>query len=91
VRKLRVFRLDKPLIGADAAVGSQTLAARPQTASTRARVPHGVTCADCYFRERGLCALVLEHPCPTFRAAGRALAPPYQARLVPRPLGAAAA
>ncbi len=49
-----------------------------------------VTCADCYFRQQGLCALALERPCPTFRAAGRALAPPPQPHLVPRPLGAAA-
>lgn len=45
-----------------------------------------VTCDDCYFRAAGLCALALEAPCPTFRAATRgALAPPPQARLVPRP------
>jgi hypothetical protein len=49
-----------------------------------------VTCADCYFRQHGLCALALEHPCPTFRAAGRILEPPHQPRLVPRAVGAAA-
>jgi hypothetical protein len=42
------------------------------------------TCQDCYFRRHGLCALVLEHPCPTFRAAGRTLEPPRQAALVAR-------
>jgi hypothetical protein len=41
------------------------------------------TCDDCYFRRHGLCALALERPCPTFRAAGRILRPPVQARLVP--------
>ena len=46
------------------------------------------TCEDCYFRRAGLCALVLETPCPTFRAHGRgSLVPPRQPRLVPRPLG----
>jgi hypothetical protein len=42
-----------------------------------------VTCDDCYFRRAGLCALVLENPCPTFRAHTKgALTPPPQARLV---------
>jgi hypothetical protein len=49
------------------------------------------TCQDCYFRAHGLCALVLERPCPTFRAAGRTLQPPQQPPLVIRPLTAAAA
>jgi hypothetical protein len=44
------------------------------------------TCNDCYFKRAGLCALTLESPCPTFRAAGRdSFAPPRQARLVPPP------
>ena len=47
-------------------------------------IPKGATCADCYFRRQALCALAVEHPCPTFRAAGRMLEPPQQARLVPR-------
>ena len=42
------------------------------------------TCQDCYFRRHGLCALAVERPCPTFRAAGRTLEPPTQPRLVPR-------
>lgn len=31
------------------------------------------TCDDCYFRQKGLCALVRVNPCPTFRdvRAGR--------------------
>jgi hypothetical protein len=46
-----------------------------------------VTCEDCYFRRAGLCALVLEKPCPTFRAYTKgALSPPRQAPLVPRAL-----
>lgn len=45
------------------------------------------TCEDCYFRQEALCALVLERPCPTFRASIRgSLAPPKQPRLVARPL-----
>jgi hypothetical protein len=48
-----------------------------------------VTCQDCYFHKAGLCALLLESPCPTFRNAERGLlAPPRQPRLVPRPLSA---
>ena len=43
------------------------------------------TCDDCYFRRSGLCALVTDRPCPTFRPVSRgALTPPQQARLVPR-------
>ena len=51
-----------------------------------------VTCADCYFRRAGLCALRTDTPCPTFRAyAQGALAPTPQAPLVPlRPLSLAA-
>jgi hypothetical protein len=41
------------------------------------------TCADCYFRRNGLCAMSPERPCPTFRAATRTLRPPRQPRLVP--------
>ena len=48
-----------------------------------------VSCADCYFHKAGLCALVLESPCPTFRSTVRGLlVPPLQPRLVPRPLSA---
>jgi len=44
------------------------------------------TCADCYFRRAGLCALPGEAPCPTFRAYARGgFAPLPQAPLVPRP------
>ena len=48
--------------------------------------PKSPSCDDCYFRRHGLCALHLERPCPTFRAAGRTLEPPRQPQLVPRPL-----
>ena len=52
---------------------------------------NGVTCEDCYFRRAGLCALVLESPCPTFRLHTKgALTPPRQAPLVPRPMVASA-
>ena len=46
-----------------------------------------LTCDDCYFRRAGLCALVVDNPCPTFRLHSRgSLVPPRQPRLVPRPL-----
>jgi hypothetical protein len=48
------------------------------------------TCDDCYFRKHGLCAMSPERPCPTFRAATRALQPPRQPRLVPLATMAAA-
>lgn len=48
-----------------------------------------VTCEDCYFHKSGLCALMLESPCPTFRATDRGvIVPPLQPQLVPRPLSA---
>jgi hypothetical protein len=48
-----------------------------------------LTCQDCYFHKAGLCALLLETPCPTFRHAERGvLVPPLQPQLVPRPLSA---
>ena len=48
-----------------------------------------VTCEDCYFHKAGLCALMLEAPCPTFRSTERGvLVPPLQPQLVPRPLSA---
>jgi hypothetical protein len=48
-------------------------------------MPKPPTCQDCYFHRNALCALALERPCPTFRAAERVLAPPPQPRLIPRP------
>jgi hypothetical protein len=51
-----------------------------------------VSCADCYFRQAGLCALQLESPCPTFRHHSRGrLVPPRQPRLVARALARVAA
>ena len=48
-----------------------------------------VSCADCYFHKSGLCALVLDSPCPTFRLADRrGIVKPLQPQLVPRPLSA---
>jgi hypothetical protein len=45
------------------------------------------TCEDCYFKRAGLCALVLESPCPTFRHVTRgSLVPPRQAPLIQRAL-----
>ena len=51
--------------------------------------PKTLTCDDCYFRTKGLCALATEVPCPTFRSTTSRLAPPRQPQLVARPLGLA--
>ena len=45
-----------------------------------------LTCDDCFFRQKGLCALLAQTPCPTFRpTVSGALAAPRQPRLVPLP------
>ena len=42
-----------------------------------------VTCDDCFFKRNGLCALVVEQPCATFRPDGPdGLHPPRQMRFV---------
>ena len=41
-----------------------------------------VTCDDCFFMQKGLCALNLGEPCPTFRPAERGLAPERQLAFV---------
>jgi len=43
------------------------------------------TCADCYFRRNGLCAMNPERICPTFRAATLTLRPAFSPRLEPVP------
>jgi hypothetical protein len=51
-----------------------------------------LSCKDCYFRQASLCALQLDHPCPTFRLADNgALGVPRQAQLIPRRLETVAA
>jgi hypothetical protein len=41
-----------------------------------------VSCNDCYFRAKGLCALNLDGPCATFRSAERGLKPERQLAFV---------
>jgi len=41
-----------------------------------------LTCDDCFFKKNHLCALKLDGPCPTFRAAERNLAPERQLAFV---------
>jgi hypothetical protein len=44
-----------------------------------------VTCDDCFFRRRNLCALDLDEPCPTFRPdTPDGLVPPRQPSLLTR-------
>jgi hypothetical protein len=53
-------------------------------ADGRARAA-AVTCEDCFFRSRGLCALGLDSPCPTFRPdTPEGLVPPRQPALLSR-------
>ncbi len=47
-----------------------------------------VTCEDCFFQRRGLCALGLDSPCPTFRPdTPEGLVPPRQPALLMRDRG----
>ena len=41
-----------------------------------------VTCDECFFRQRGLCALKTDGPCCTFRPADRGLEPERQLAFV---------
>jgi hypothetical protein len=42
-----------------------------------------VSCEDCFFKQNGLCALMEEEPCPTFRPNHPdGLRPPSQMRFV---------
>jgi len=44
-----------------------------------------VTCDDCFFKRRSLCALGLDAPCPTFRPdTPEGLMPPRQPALLSR-------
>jgi hypothetical protein len=44
-----------------------------------------VTCEDCFFKSRGLCALGLDSPCPTFRPdTPEGLVPPRHPALLMR-------
>jgi hypothetical protein len=44
-----------------------------------------VSCEDCFFRRRSLCALGLDSPCPTFRPdTPDGLVPPRQPALLMR-------
>lgn len=61
------------LPGVDSAVANRTERKNPRA-----------SCALCYFKQAGLCALP-ESPCPTYRPVGRGtLSPPHQARLIQR-------
>jgi hypothetical protein len=44
--------------------------------------PKKITCDDCFFRQRGLCALKTDGPCCTFRPAERGLKPERQLSFV---------
>jgi hypothetical protein len=51
-----------------------------------------ISCEDCFFHRRNLCALGLDEPCPTFRPDTPAgLVPPRQPALLMRDRAAAVA
>ncbi|MGI9557622.1 MAG: hypothetical protein ACR2N5_06745 [Solirubrobacterales bacterium] len=53
--------------------------------SQRPRRRKPVTCDDCFFRARGLCALKVDEPCSTFRPdRPEGLVPPRQPALLLR-------
>ena len=89
-----MFSLARGLQRSGARLVSTSVDGRSQGAAKEGQQERGetvaklakATCADCYFRRAGLCALPTEVPCPTFRAYARgALAPSQQAPLVARP------
>ena len=60
-------------------------------AESRART-RALSCDQCFFRQRNLCALGIDEPCPTFRPDGPAgLLPPRQPALLNKPPGVSAA
>jgi hypothetical protein len=88
--------LEKPLRAGASAKTLQS-AAKGKTSDLRQRVwkgsgrscrigvvpkPKPVRCEDCFFHQRGLCALDLGKPCTTFRPAERGLAPERQLAFV---------
>ena len=83
---MRLFRERFPieLVAGAPMIGAVELRKRGGRGALSGRAE--ATCEDCYFRQEGLCALLLQAPCPTFRLARRGtLVPPKQARLVPLP------
>jgi hypothetical protein len=59
-----------------------------QTMSTPRQRKKALTCDDCFFRCRGLCALDLVEPCSTFRLERpEGLVPPRQPSLLLRGAG----
>ena len=83
----------KPSRGPDSP-GTQEETGGGDAATKRERMGHlaegraraaAVTCEDCFFRRRGLCALGLDSPCPTFRPdTPEGLVPPRQPALLIR-------
>ena len=56
-----------------------------QTLADRRARNAAVSCEDCFFRRRGICALGLDSPCPTFRPdTPDGLVPPRQPALLMR-------
>ena len=51
-------------------------------AAPRVKRSKKVSCEECFFASRGLCALELDEPCTTFRPAERGLAPERQLAFV---------
>ncbi len=58
---------------------------RKGAAKRRSKRRDGVSCEECFFHRRMLCALDLDEPCATFRAdTAQGLVPPRQPALLLR-------
>jgi len=63
----------------DPAMAKRGRRLRPGMAAAKKKC---VRCEDCYFKQQGLCALGLDAPCPTYRAAEHGLKPQRQLAFV---------
>jgi hypothetical protein len=83
-RKIQTAVDSSAVFVADADAGHDEKRDGANLADGRAR-DGAVTCEDCFFKRRGLCALGLDSPCPTFRPdTPEGLVPPRQPALLMR-------
>jgi hypothetical protein len=73
--------LNPSALAASPALASRAISPARKSPARAAKAPK-ISCDDCYFRQNLLCALELDNPCPTFRAAAEGLTPPQQLSFV---------